>query len=102
MSTDENYTCRKDGLQGLNTNSLGEGCGNTLTVQCPDNMIAPTSPRFLTCGSTGWYNVDQPYTLHPAVICQSESSIESNIAVIVNEMLRFYSCILINPCFNNG
>ncbi|KAL8564073.1 hypothetical protein ACOMHN_034550 [Nucella lapillus] len=55
--------------KGLNSSLLAP-CGTVgQKVQCPNKGLAPLSPRIVTCGQLGSYNLDQPHQLPPAIVC---------------------------------
>ena len=55
--------------EGLNATKIVDCDGKGQTVQCPNNGMAPLSPRILTCGKLGSYNLDNQYRWPNNIIC---------------------------------
>ena len=55
--------------EGLDDTKIVDCDGKGQTVQCPNNGMAPLSPRILTCGKLGSYNLDDQYRWPNNIIC---------------------------------
>jgi len=55
--------------EGLNAAKIVDCDVKGQTVQCPNNGMAPLSPRILTCGKLGSYNLDDQYRWPNNIIC---------------------------------
>ena len=55
--------------EGLNVTKIVDCDVKGQTVQCPSNGMAPLSPRILTCGKLGSYNLDDQYRWPNNIIC---------------------------------
>ena len=55
--------------EGLDDTKIVDCDGKGQTVQCPNNGMAPLSPRILTCGKLGSYSLDDQYRWPNNIIC---------------------------------
>ncbi|KAL8564070.1 hypothetical protein ACOMHN_034547 [Nucella lapillus] len=94
------YNFREESLSCQNTRGLNSSllapCGTVgQKVQCPNKGLAPLSPRIVTCGQLGSYNLDQPHQLPPAIVCGAVGPQKFRVKVALKYQLN-------TPCDENA